>query len=567
MHEGRLECRFIEATISEVQSALLRRGVMRAGFWAAAAAMVATAALLAIDGITGFAAGMRPAVYGLAMAAGAAVVGAAMFAGRAEVLPPICVAGLIEQARPDLKNALVTFVELSEDPAANPSMAAAVGRRAAMILAESEIDEFVAMGCVRRAAWAAMGGACLLGATLWLVGGVLFNFGPAAAQAGLMGMGAAASEGVSIRREPDAAAAGEPVASPAAATFGQTPDAEKSAAGSGAAAEAQAQSLAASLRADQEKFGKLAAALGEKQGGASAAGGGQGADACGAGGGADEGGAAGQTPSTGDSGRAQGSTNSGSRTNDENRPAAGGNSPAGEKSSTGGNSPNAPNTTGGAPNAGVGDKAGDTAGGKADGKPGGNSGDKPGGNVGPGGAAAAGDVPSAPKGQATAPPLTKRPQSDAFPEKTLDAMRTVRRLIDEADKRLREGEVSDAFLSRMGMSNAEFRRFVAGWQRQIETAPREADGAASGDFRIPSAGAAGGPGAGGPAPKLEFSPGGGGSDARPIRGLAPQAAAIQGGAVQGADTSVSVRLRPAVSAYFEKVGSLAAEKAGAKAAQ
>jgi hypothetical protein len=107
----------------------------------------------------------------------------------------------------------------------------------------------------------------------------------------------------------------------------------------------------------------------------------------------------------------------------------------------------------------------------------------------------------------------------------------------------------------MGMSNAEFRRFVAGWQRQLETPARETIAAPP----PPS------PTLGGPAPKLEFSPAGGGSDARPIRGLAPQAAAIQGGAVQGADTSVSVRLRPAVSAYFEKVGRLAAENADPEA--
>jgi hypothetical protein len=143
-----------------------------------------------------------------------------------------------------------------------------------------------------------------------------------------------------------------------------------------------------------------------------------------------------------------------------------------------------------------------------------------------------------------------------FPEKTLDAMRKVRRLIDEADKRLREGEVSDGFLGRMGMSNAEFRRFVVGWQRQIETAARETMPAPSARRPAP----------GGPAPKLEFSPGGGGTDARPISGLAPSAAAIRDGAVQGTDTGVSVRMRPAVAAYFDEVGKLVAEKAETKAA-
>jgi len=146
-------------------------------------------------------------------------------------------------------------------------------------------------------------------------------------------------------------------------------------------------------------------------------------------------------------------------------------------------------------------------------------------------------------------------------------MRKVRRLIDEADTRLRDGEVTDAFLGRMGMSNAEFRRFIAAWQRQLEKPSPEPDAGASGDTRKSPAAPAAGSSApvSGSAPKVEFLPAGTGADARPVAGLAPAAAAIQGGAVQGADTSVSVRMRPAVSAYFEAVGRLAAEKADPKA--
>jgi hypothetical protein len=542
LHEGRSERRFLEATITEVQSALARRVAMHAGFWVAAAAMTAMAGLLAVDAATAFAAGFRPSVYGLAMAAGAAAVGAAMLAGRTRVLPPMCVAQQIERVRPELKHALMTFVELRGDPSADPSMTAAVGRRAARILAEADISEFVPTACVRRAAWAAMGGACLLGVMLWLTQGVLFRHGPAAAEASLMGGGLSLTGPAAIQHELGAAAPGDPQKPPSAPAA--NPD----------AAAAPAPLLAAALQADKEKLDKLAAALGAAQGGAgqgakSAGGsgngdGGQGANAGGAGGSADEGDAAGRAPSAGgagsgangrapnagDSGRAP-SVSSGSRTNEGKRSSAGGNSPAGENSA---NVANAQDLAGGARNASAGDKAD--------------------GNVGPGGAPGTGEgVPKAPAGRA-APPLTKRPQSDAFPASTLGAMRKVRRLIDEADKRLREGEISDAFLSRMGMSNAEFRRFVAGWQRQLETPARETISAPP----PPS------PTLGGPAPKLEFSPAGGGSDARPITGLAPQAAAIQGGAVQGADTSVSVRLRPAVSAYFEKVGRLAAEKADQK---
>jgi hypothetical protein len=68
------------------------------GLWVAAAAMTAMAGLLAVDAATAFAAGFRPGIYGVAMAAGAAAVGAAMLAGRTRVLPPMCVAQQIERA-------------------------------------------------------------------------------------------------------------------------------------------------------------------------------------------------------------------------------------------------------------------------------------------------------------------------------------------------------------------------------------------------------------------------------------------------------------------------------------
>ena len=499
---------------------------MRAGFWAAAAMMIAMAVLLAVDGATAFAAGIRPIVYGLAMAAGAAAVVAATLASRVRVLPPMCVARLIEQVRPDLKNALLTFVELRSDPSADPSKIAAVARQAARILAEADFCEFVPTQRAGLAAGAAMGGACLLGAMLWLTQGVLFNHGPAAAEAGLLSGGV-----LPVASSPQPQAGPAKTAKPPSAS-----PQEKS------LAEAAARSLAAALEADKEKLEKLAAALDEEKGAAPVSGGME------TGAVPFSGGAKGTVPFSqqrekGTAPFAAPGVGSGVRPNEE-KCVSPGESAAGQAPSAG--------DAGQAPSeGGAGQAPGEGAAGRGSNAD--DAGQAP--SASDGGGAPGDGATKPPPLRASAPPLPKRPQSDSFPEKTLDAMRKVRRLIDEADKRLSEGEVSDGFLGRMGMSNAEFRRFVAGWQRQIETASRETMPAPSAMRPAP----------GGPAPKLEFSPGGGGIDARPISGLAPSAAAIQGGAVQGTGTGVSVRLRPAVAAYFDKVGKLAAEKAETKA--
>jgi hypothetical protein len=540
---------------------------MRAGFWAAAAMMIAMAVLLAVDGATAFAAGIRPIVYGLAMAAGAAAVVAATLASRVRVLPPMCVARLIEQVRPDLKNALLTFVELRSDPSADPSKIAAVARQAARILAEADFCEFVPTQRAGLAAGAAMGGACLLGVMLWLTQGVLFNHGPAAAEAGLLnllpncrscrvgalhppfsreknGIGGCRVPTLHIGQQGLLSGGVLPVASSPQPQAGPAKTAKPPSASpqEKSLAEAAARSLAAALEADKEKLEKLAAALDEEKGAAPVSGGME------TGAVPFSGGAKGTVPFSqqrekGTAPFAAPGVGSGVRPNEEKRVSPG-ESAAGQAPSAG--------DAGQAPSeGGAGQAPGEGAAGRGSNAD--DAGQAP--SASDGGGAPGDGATKPPPAQVSAPPLPKRPQSDSFSEKTLDAMRKVRRLIDEADKRLSEGEVSDGFLGRMGMSNAEFRRFVAGWQRQIETASRETMPAPSAMRPAP----------GGPAPKLEFSPGGGGIDARPISGLAPSAAAIQGGAVQGTGTGVSVRLRPAVAAYFDKVGKLAAEKAETKA--
>jgi hypothetical protein len=165
--------------------------------------------------------------------------------------------------------------------------------------------------------------------------------------------------------------------------------------------------------------------------------------------------------------------------------------------------------------------------------------------TGPLGSDSGGRGPSRPPQAApTQPPLTKRPQSAEFPKEALDAMRDTQRLIEVADRRLRDGEVTDAFLGRMGMGGAEFRRFVTAWQQRLAAVAgpdvtagpqgvRSVAGGAQADIARPSGAVAG----------------------RSIAGLAP--AAGQGrGTVETAEAAVSPRLRPAVSAYFETVGRL-----------
>ena len=129
-------------------------------------------------------------------------------------------------------------------------------------------------------------------------------------------------------------------------------------------------------------------------------------------------------------------------------------------------------------------------------------------------------------------------------------MRQTKRLIEKAAERLRDGEVSDAFLDRMGMTPAEFRRFVVAWQRELESAPlgpaetaapavvRTEKGSDQGELLRPT----------------------GGAEARPMTGAVTAEADEQGGLVQGSEATVSPRFRRAISAYCETVSRLAADK-------
>jgi len=107
--------------------------------------------------------------------------------------------------------------------------------------------------------------------------------------------------------------------------------------------------------------------------------------------------------------------------------------------------------------------------------------------------------------------------------------------------------VNDAFLGRMGMSRAEFRRFVTAWRRRLD--------AASGPDATPEptlartmAGAASGK-------RVQAT---GDAAARTIVDAGPPRAALSD-AVEAELGGVRGRFRPVVRAYLERVGQLAAE--------
>ena len=127
------------------------------------------------------------------------------------------------------------------------------------------------------------------------------------------------------------------------------------------------------------------------------------------------------------------------------------------------------------------------------------------------------------------------------PRDPLDTTRWAERLVRDADQRLRDGEVSDAFLKDMGMSPVEFRRFVTAWKRRFE-------GSGGPDTTPPA----------GPVRTVPAGPGGrliaasGDAGLRPVADAGPSGAGP--GPAEEASSAVVPRLRPYVAAYFETLG-------------
>jgi hypothetical protein len=550
MHEHEAEIRCLDHVLAAVEAAFRCRAAACAALWAGGAAAAGLTVLLAADAAADFGPGVRPAVYLIAVAAAAAGIGLAAWTAWLRRPSPLYLARLIEGRRPELKNSLLTYVELRCAQGGDPSMCAAVGRRAGRFLQDADPAEFVPQGSLRPATAAATASACVLAAAIWLAQGVVFHHWTASAQASL---GARGRAGAAI---------------PAAVVPGGPAEAVAAGAAGGPLLEEAAPELAAAILADGEKLERLAAALGQQSPGLSPKQGGQGTGAESAGtgnaaghsaaGGANA--AGGGTESAAGGNAAGGGPTQGAGGGTES--AAGGNAPGGGSTQgAGGGTESAAggNAAGGGSTQGAGGGTESAAGGNAAGGgptqgAGGGTESAPGGRADPDGVGSPGRPPpstggrTGPQARAAAPPLGPRPQPTNFPEKTLDAMRRIKRLIDGADERLRDGQVTDGFLGRMGMSNADFRRFIAAWQRKLEQAAPEAALSPPASL-VPGAAPARG----------DLIGGGSGPDARPITGPDPSASDGRHGAVEGAESQVSARLRPAVAAYFEAVGKLAAE--------
>jgi hypothetical protein len=575
-HEKGIALRFVERLLASVQSALRRRAAGAAALWATAGAFVFLAILLVADAAIGFPGGARPVIYLAAWVAGIVAVAAAVGGAWMKVPSTLYLARLIELQRPELKNALLTFVELQRDPLADRTLAAALARRTARLLADAEPRMFLPPSALRRPAMAAACAALLLGVGAWFAQGILFTPWVTAAEAGFVRDGAEPPMGVpgpvSAGRDEnsqDANHAGgvptvyPPVGGPLlrghVSRDGHSMPSERRAGhatrlgmGDGAdgrvprpassrhaepgASGGAPRDLAGSLKADAATFERLAAAL------ASDAAASPGNGAAGPGAPREQGASRGTPPTTSDD-RAPRPVLSGREGGPQGTPETGG-------------MPTVYPPVGGPPLRGHGTREGDNtpserrAGHAA--RPnmqGGDSGAQgaaappapTGGKIGQGGG---GTAESAGRASAGEPVLPRRTPSEEFPPEVLDSMRARERIIKKAEERLREGDVTGAFLERMGMNNAEFRRFVTSWQRKFEASAHGPEGVPL----PPSADAPAGEGHGEILRPVQDPA------TSPARGEVTRGSDGSKGLVQGSEARVSPRLRPAVAGYFDAIG-------------
>jgi len=158
---------FVCARLDALARRLRRRSAATAAAWAATAALAATAGSVAV----GAAVGLPAAAYLAVAAAGLAAIAAAGAAGWVRRPGDLYLARLIERSRPDLKNALVTFVELGTEPGSDPSVRAALGRRAARLLVRDPTETYLPPARWRRPVWAVGAAAVALGGVLWIAQG------------------------------------------------------------------------------------------------------------------------------------------------------------------------------------------------------------------------------------------------------------------------------------------------------------------------------------------------------------------------------------------------------------
>lgn len=518
---------FLLRLVGSVRGALRRRAAIRAGLWACAAAFASWAALILLDAAVTFGPELRPWVYAAAFLGGAAACGAVAAAAWLRRPSVGYVARLIERRRPELRTSLITFLELAS--AGDEGPRDAVAARAARLLAESRAEDLAPAAPLRRPL---VGGACAavaFGAALWLAQGVVFRpwirgaeavpvaYEPAptavgrppAAPAHADGVGSGEETGTprgSVAEPRQDGAAETPSASAtdtADMIAGQDPDAGDGGL-EGSAAPALVRQLAQEVGRDRERFERLAAAMAGPQPTAPGAGG-PGAEAGSRGGQARP-----RNPSR--EGQSGAATVSPPGLQGEGRASADG---AAEPPNAG---------LAGAGDKGVTDDARGTAGGDVPGTGGGG--------VGP-----------------VSEPLPERPQPAEIPENALDAARWAERLIERADRKLRDGRTDEGFLRDMGMSPAEMQRFVTSWKRRFDAA------SAGGPIETPPAGAG--------RRTRHAEPGGvlhatGEAAARSLRDSGGHGSG-DARAIQEETSRVSPHLRPCVEAYFEALSRAADE--------
>jgi len=604
---------FLDDFLTTVADGFRHRRAVRLGLWAVAALLtVLTVALLA-DVALGYASGWRGLFYvGLLVAGLVGVAIGVVYAWRQRP-SRLYVARLIERGRPDLKNALITFLELST--ASETSTRAALGRRAAHVLSEMSPAAFLPPYHLRRAALATATAALVLASTLWLSQGLLISPWVRGAKAGLsprpVPTAADGKNGAAPGATPASLAAagqgGNASTSKAAPTEGAAATSGTAGAGEGATQGSNgsasgteaAQALASAVRGNQATFDRLAEALDEPglgdarddasatdADGASgtsnapgASGGARGGEGAGHEGGAgsasdrprgslSQGTSHASSPSTssGGVGRNQGGTSSAAansgREDRDGRSAEGqsredrrdqngeGQGPAQGRDASASQAQgqdadpsqgqaqgrgSATDSSGGASADGTAASPSSATAGAGDATP-------PSGASSRGGMGGEGPTPTSTA--ADRPPIPERPQSRDFPPEALEALRAARRILDRADERLRDGETSDAFLGEIGMSREEFRRFVVAWNRRFEAAALGPDATP-----VPSAATTA------TAPGLEVLAPGAADAARAVRDADPGTADAVDLFADDAST-VSPRLQPAVSAYFETLGRL-----------
>jgi len=558
--QGEPQVRFLWDVLATVQRAFSRRAAARAALWAASGGLTLLAALLIADAAFAFPPDARLVVYPAAVLVGLAGAAGSAYAAGARKPSLFYVARLIEQRRPELKNDLVTFLELATDPETEPSLSAAVGRRAARMLAGPigspsgrgiEAPALLAPVGWRRPLMAAGGAAFCLAVTLWLAQGIVIRPGPHWTEAAIARSegsapvssrdatpiyigaeaGSAPAPAGKIEGSPDGSlpSPAPPEQEAATSATGSNADGNRETAevdGSGGEGDAEAFAAALAQRCgtkEAETLQRLAAALGAETG----------ADASGAS-------SAISPDSEGGRGDAVPHPATGTKPNPGGASDAETGAEAGSAAGADGNSEDIQAGAGGPPE-GSGSRAGAQA------RP-------PGAGLDAGGSAA-GDAEREPgtgesgpgrSGSASGPPIGERPPT-SFSDKPLDPVRWAEQLIREADERLREGEVNDAFLGRMGMSRADFRRFVTAWRRRFDVAAgpdatpeparaRTAAGADAGELVQATGDAA--------ARTIV--------DAGPPRAAPSEVVEAELGGVRG-------RFRPVVRAYLERVGQLAAE--------